>query len=73
METTKSRGISIITSRVVKTEKGYGLFIYVSGNENKLYPDLTVNYERICAFSDAINRSEVSSLHLDELLEDFLE
>ena len=73
MKTAKINKVKLITSRVVKTGKGYGLFLCVDGGENKLYKDLTVDYGRICAFSDTINRSEVSSVHIDELIEDFLE
>ena len=73
METTKERKIRLVSSRVLKTNNGYRLLIHIDGGENKLYPDLTLNYGRICAFSDAVNHGEVSSLHIEDMIEDFLE
>ena len=73
MEAIKTKEIDRVTARVIKSEGGYGLFIYVDREEKRAYPDLSADYARICAFSDAINRGEVSRLHIEELIEDFLE
>ena len=73
MDKTNARCADFVISRVFRSRSGYGLFVCTCGGENKIYPDLTADYEKICKFSDAINKSEVSSVHIDELIEDFLE
>ena len=62
-----------VLSRVVRTEQGYGLFVSCDGEENRVYHDVTGDLDRLCRFSDIINASHVSPLHIDELIEDFLE
>jgi hypothetical protein len=71
METTKELGQ--VTSRVLRTREGYGLLVHIDGGESRLYPDLTSDYVRICVFSDLLNHGNVSSLHIDDMIEDFLE
>ena len=73
METTTAGEIKLVSTRVLKTENGYGLLIYIDGGENKLYSDLSLDYGRICRFSDAVNHGKVSSLHIEDMIEDFLE
>ena len=73
MEMTKARLIKPVSSRVLKTKDGYGLLVYVDSKDSKIYPDLTTDYGKLCKFSDVINQSTVSRLHVEELIEDFLE
>ena len=38
----------------------------------RIYRDVTRDIEALNRFADAINRGEVSPVHIDELVEDFL-
>ena len=73
MEMTKARSIKPVSSRVLKTANGYGLLVYVDSKESRIYPDLTTDQGKLCSFSDVINQGTVSSLHIEEMIEDFLE
>ena len=73
MEKTAEKRTHFILSRVVKTERGYGLFISCEGEGNRVFADITQDPDKLCEFSDMINTSEVSFLHIEELIEDFLE
>ena len=66
------KSTQFVTSRVVKTKNGYGLFIICGADNVKTYPDLSSDLPMLCAFSDKINQGEVSPLHIDEIIEDML-
>ena len=61
-----------VTTRVLKTGNNYGLFVCFDGGGSKIFSDITSDRDRLYAFSDAINRLRVSSVHIEELIEDFI-
>ena len=61
-----------VTSRVVKTHNGYGLFIICGEGVSKTYPDISHDLGMLCEFSDRINQGMVSPLHIDDVIEDML-
>ena len=61
-----------VTSRVVKTHNGYGLFIICGEGVSKTYPDISCDLGALCEFSDKINQGMVSPLHIDDIIEDML-
>lgn len=73
MENTIKKQPDFITSRVVKTSLGYGLFIIGECGRSRTYPDITTDFEKLCTFSDKLNDGEVSPLHIDDIIEDMLE
>ena len=73
MENTAQTYTSHVTSRVVKTRDGYGLFIIRQDGKSKTYPDISRDLKALCAFSDKINDGHVSPLHIDDIIEDMLE
>ena len=73
MKNTSTTYTSHITSRVVKTRNGYGLFIICGEGSGKTYPDISRDPQKLFAFSDKLNESEVSPLHIDDIIEDMLE
>ena len=48
------------------------LKIYDGEGREKVYPDITCDVEALKDFAGAINRGDVSPIHIDELVEDFL-
>ena len=52
-------------------EEGYGIRADLGG-EIKTYRGLSMDQERVRKLVESINRCGVSSLHLDEIIEDFL-
>lgn len=61
-----------VSSRVVRTHNGYGLFIICGEGISKTYPDVSHDLEMLCEFSDKINQGGVSPLHIDDIIEDML-
>ena len=72
MEATIKKDIRYVSSRVVKTENGYGLFVISDVGKSRVYPDLSSDLGALCAFSDKINQGELSPLHIDDIIEDML-
>ena len=72
MDKTIEAYIGHVTSRVVKTRNGYGLFIICGEGISKTYPDVSCDLDLICRFSDKINQGMVSPLHIDDIIEDML-
>lgn len=72
MEKTIEAYTGHVTSRVVKTHNGYGLFIICGQGMTKIYPDISHDFALICEFSDKINQGKVSALHIDDVIEDML-
>ena len=54
-------------------EDWYSLRVLIGKHEEKLYSDLTNDLGRLEDLSDRINRGSVSPIHVEDILEDFLE
>ena len=73
MDKTAETYTGFVTSRVVKTHNGYGLFIICGDGEGRIYPDLSCDLVKLSLFSDKLNEGRVSALHIDDIIEDMLE
>ena len=72
MDNTIEKHTEYVTARVVKTNRGYGLFIISGDGKGKTYPNLTSDLALLCDFADKINEGEVSPLHVYDIIEDML-
>ena len=72
MDKTIDAHVGCVTSRVIKTHNGYGLFIICGEGKSKIYPDISHDVDLVCGFSDKINQGSVSPLHIDDVIEDML-
>ena len=61
-----------IKAEIREHGEAYGLTVIFEDGSRKCYSDLTRDREGIEAFVNKINRGSVSSVHLDELIEDFI-
>ena len=52
---------------------GYSLSVRSRDGAEKIYNDLTRDRERIEQLAAKINKGQVSSLHIDDIVDDFLE
>ncbi len=50
----------------------YGVEVYADGEAVHIYRDLTADRARLSRFCDICNRSCVSRIHIDELIDDFI-
>lgn len=55
------------------TEGWYSLRIHIGEREERLYSDLTRERAKLEDLSDRINRGRVSRIHIEDILEDFLD
>lgn len=66
--------MTYVTSKVICGRKDwYSLLVYLGKEEYKLYDDLTEDIEKLKALSIRINGGKVSVLHIDDIMEDFLD
>ena len=72
MDKTIEAYVGYVTSRVIKTCHGYGLFIICGEGISKTYPDVSHDLSTVCEISDKINQGMVSPLHIDDVIEDML-
>ena len=64
---------SAVKSKIIKREgEGFGLILVLEDGGEREIRDLTYDHGRIVALSDAINRLDVSHLHIDDIIDDFL-
>ena len=61
-----------IKAEICEHGEAYGLTVILGDGSKKCYSDLTRDKKSIEAFMNKINRGGVSSVHLDELMEDFI-
>ncbi len=65
---------SKIQCRVVYGENGQlGISVFADNEINIVFDDLTGDFQRISKLCDTLNRLDVSAVHIDEIIEDFLE
>lgn len=63
-----------VTTEIICGRRGwYSLRAYLGKEEYKLYKDLTEDIEKLKALSIRINGGKVSVLHIDDIIEDFLD
>ncbi len=60
--------VEIISSR----NGSFGLALYSSGKKYKEYSDITQDFEALLDFKNKINRANVSPLHIDDIIDDFI-
>lgn len=65
--------VKYITVEVINTDVGYGLDVYSRGKRELTYRDITNDKARIDALAKTINSLQVSLLHINDIIEDFLE
>jgi hypothetical protein len=62
-----------INARVLKSSDGsFGLSLRLENGEERCIYDITRDGSRIYDLCDAINRLGISSLHIDDVIEDFI-
>lgn len=61
-----------VKAEIIKIGEVYGLSLILSNGERKIYEDVTTDAEGIKIFADRINRGNVSEIHIEELIEDFI-
>ena len=57
---------------LLSCDDALSLKIYDGEGRERIYRDITRDIEALEGFVHAINRGEVSPIHIDELVEDFL-
>jgi hypothetical protein len=50
----------------------YSLIVNCGDNDERVFHQLTRDFEKISKFSEDINNGDVSALHIDDIIEDFL-
>lgn len=63
----------IKAKKLVSSDGTLSLKVYDGEGREKIYRDITRNVEELERFARAINIGKVSPIHIDELVEDFLE
>lgn len=61
-----------VKAEIIKSGEAMGLSLILSNGERRVYGDVTTDAEAIYAFADKINRGNVSEIHIEELIEDFI-
>ena len=63
-----------VTAKVVGGEKEYGIETFDNkSGKRRCFENLTVDLAKAERLAETINRSHVSEIHIDEIIEDFLE
>ena len=61
-----------VKAEIIKSGEAMGLSLILSNGERRVYGDVATDAEAIYAFADKINRGNVSEIHIEELIEDFI-
>ena len=61
-----------VKAEIIESGEALGLSLILSNGEKRVYEDVTTDAEAINAFADKINRGNVSEIHIEELIEDFI-
>ena len=61
-----------VKAEIIKSGEALGLSLILPNGEKRVYEDVTTDAEVIYAFADKINRGNVSEIHIEELIEDFI-
>lgn len=65
---------SYVTCKVISHQNGgYGLELYLPDGERRIINDVTYDENKISELSSTINRCRVSSLHVDDVIEDLID
>ena len=67
------RGCYVMCRIEQGSEDWYSLRVLIGKREERLYSDLTRDLDRLEKLSDRINRGRVSPVHIEDILEDFLD
>ena len=71
--TLNSIDVKKIKVEIISSEKdSFGLIILCSGEKYKEYSDITKDYKALSDLKNKINRANVSPLHIDDIIEDFI-
>ena len=63
-----------VTCRTERGSEGwYSLRVLIGKREERLYSDLTRDLDLLEDLADRINRGRVSPIHIEDILEDFLD
>lgn len=63
-----------VTAEMICDSEGkYGLIIRLDGEQVRRYEDLTRSCDRLRDFSRRINEGRVHIVHIDDMVEDFLD
>lgn len=63
-----------VTAEIVLGDDGwYGLVFHMDGNRSRKYESLTRDYRRLQNFARRINEGRVHPIHIDDVVEDFLD
>ena len=63
-----------VKCKIVDCKNGMlGLSFECEGETLRTYKYLTADKERLCSLADKINRFDVSLIHIEEIIDDFLE
>ena len=63
-----------VETEVIQGRAGwYSLLVKANGIQFQLYHDLTSDYARLENLSKRINRGSVSLIHIEDIVEDFLD
>ena len=63
-----------VTAEIVLGDDGwYGLIFHMDGNRSRKYESLTRDYRRLQNFARRINEGRVHPIHIDDVVEDFLD
>ena len=54
------------------TVKTYGISYIDSNNKKVIYEDLSLDKEKVEKFIDILNKSNISEIHISEVIDDFL-
>jgi hypothetical protein len=62
-----------VRCRVIDGREGwYSLLVRFEEKKEKIYSDLTKDYDALADLARRINRGRVSGLHVEDIIEDFL-
>lgn len=64
--------IKFVTAQVLCAENGRLNLHIICGEEQMLYRDITQSLKDLKDFAEKINKNQVSLVHIEELIEDFL-
>jgi hypothetical protein len=63
----------VVTEIISTLGGGYGLVVRLNGEQVRRFEDVTWDYDRLQDLSQRINEGRVHPVHIDDVIEDFLD